>query len=31
MPGEEWAQGFAAAILMQGGAWDRMFDDCRAD
>lgn len=27
MPGEEWAGGFAAAIQMQGHAWDRMFDD----
>jgi uncharacterized protein len=31
MPGEEWADGFAAAIQMQGHAWDRMFDDRRAD
>jgi uncharacterized protein len=31
MPGEEWAEGFAAAILMQGRAWDRMMGDHRAD
>ena len=31
MPGEEWAEGFATAIQMQGRAWDRMFNDRRAD
>jgi uncharacterized protein len=31
MPGEEWAEGFAAAIQMQGRAWDRMMGDRRAD
>lgn len=31
MPGEEWAEGFAAAIQIQGQAWDRMFHDYRAD
>jgi uncharacterized protein len=31
MPGEEWAEGFAAAIQMQGHAWNPMFDDRRAD
>ena len=31
MPGEEWAEGFAAAIQLQGRAWDRMFSDRRAD
>jgi hypothetical protein len=31
MPGEEWAEGFAAAIQMHGHGWDRMFDDRRAD
>jgi uncharacterized protein len=31
MPGEEWADGFAGAVQMQGAAWDRMFGERASD